>query len=68
MIWFERKKWRTGPCQLTGKRADSGLCGFVMVVMAVMMVLGRGKCRRGNHHNEQGGEQEFPHACMVALV
>jgi len=33
-----------------------------------MMVLGRGKCRRGNHHNEQGGEQEFSHACIVASV
>jgi hypothetical protein len=39
-----------------------------MVVMVTMMVLGRGKRRRGNHQNEQGGEQEFPHACMVALV
>lgn len=44
------------------------LGGFVMVVMVVMMVLGRGKRRCGNHHNEQGGEQKFPHACMVAPV
>jgi hypothetical protein len=67
MIWFEGK-WRTGPCQLAGKRAVSVLDSFVMVVMVVMMVLGRGKRRCGNHHNEQGGEQEFSHACIVALV
>jgi hypothetical protein len=40
----------------------------VVVVMAVMMVLGRGKRRSGNHHNEQGGEQRFLHGCIVALV
>jgi hypothetical protein len=39
-----------------------------MVVMAMMMVLGRGKRRRGNHHNEQGGEQKFLHGCIVASV
>ena len=40
-----------------------------MVVMTiVMMVLGRGKGRRGNHQNEQGGEQEFLHGCIVAPV
>jgi len=39
-----------------------------MVVMVTMMVLGRGKRRRGNHHNEQGGEQKFSHGCMVAPV
>jgi hypothetical protein len=37
-----------------------------MVVMVTMMVLGRGKRRGGNHHNEQGGEQKFPHGCIVA--
>jgi len=52
----------TGPCQVR-----SGL-RFVVVVMAVMMVLGRGKRRSGNHHNEQGGEQKFLHGCIVALV
>jgi len=31
-------------------------------VVTVMMVLGRGKCRGGNHHKEQGGEQKFLHA------
>jgi hypothetical protein len=36
------------------------------MVMAVMMVLRRGKRGRGNHHNEQGGEQEFLHGCIVA--
>jgi hypothetical protein len=33
-----------------------------MVVMVTMMVLCRGERRSGNHHNEQGGEQEFPHS------
>jgi len=32
-----------------------------MVAMVTMMVPGRGKRRSGNHHHEQGGEQEFPH-------
>jgi hypothetical protein len=36
------------------------------VVMVTMMVPGRGKRRRSNHHNEQGGEQNFSHACIVA--
>jgi hypothetical protein len=38
----------------------------MMVVMAGMVVLRRGKCRRGNHHNEQGGEQKSLHGCIVA--
>jgi hypothetical protein len=38
------------------------------VVMVAMMVLCRGKRRGGNHHNEQGGEQNFLHGCIVALV
>ena len=41
---------------------------LAMLVMAVMMVLGRGIRRGGNHQNEQGGEQKFLHACIVASV
>ena len=56
-------------CQRAGNRAVPGLsrklCLAVMV-MAVMMVLRRGKRGRGNHHNEQGGEQKFLHGCIVA--
>jgi hypothetical protein len=39
---------------------------MVVMVMAMMVVLGRGKRRSGNHHDEQGGEQKFPHACILA--
>src|SRR5579863_2984858 len=65
---FEPKLERSGPCQLAGEGPYSVLCSFVLVVMVVMMVLGRGKGRRSNHHNEQGGKQKFLHGCMVALV
>jgi hypothetical protein len=33
----------------------------VLVVMVTMVVLCRGERRSGNHHNEQGGKQKFPH-------
>ena len=39
----------------------SGLCSLVMVMM-VMVVLGRGERRRGNHQQKKGGEQKFLHA------
>jgi len=52
---------------LQAKGPEFRLGSFVVMVMA-MMVPGRGKRRRGNHHNDHGCEQKFSHACIVALV
>jgi hypothetical protein len=40
----------------------------MVVARVMMMVLGRGKRRGGNHHNEQGRKQKFSHGCIVASV
>jgi hypothetical protein len=53
---------------LQAKGRNPFLRSTVMVVMAVMMVLCGGKCRRSNHRQKQGGEQDFLHGCIVALV
>jgi len=40
----------------------------MVMTMVTVMVLRRGKRRRGNHHDQQGSEQKFPHACILASV
>ena len=37
-----------------------------VALMTDVMVLGRSERRSGNHHNQQGGEQEFSHGCILA--
>ena len=43
--------------------------GMVSGVMnVVMMVLGRGEGRCGNHHEEKGGEQNFLHGSNPSIA